>query len=153
MLATLDKTIRHMRGEIAMTARERFEGFDFGKNPYEEEARRLWGGEAVDRSNAALRRLSREETEALQEEMNAIYRKLAALRHTAPDSDEAQAAIGKWYDLLQKFGHYTPEMFRGLGRLYADDERFRQNIDRFGEGLAAFMRDAMAVYADRMQAP
>ena len=151
MLATLDKTIRHMKGEMAMTARERFEGFDFGSNPYEEEARRLWGDAAVDRSNAALRRLTREETEALQDEMNAIYRKLAALRHTAPDSEEAQAAIGEWYHLLRKFGDYTPEMFRNLGRMYVDDERFAKHIDQFGEGLAEFMRDAMAVYAERMQ--
>jgi len=84
--------------------------------------------------------------------MNALYRKLADQRHTAPDSEEARAAIGEWYNLLQKFGSYSPEAFRGLGRLYVDDERFAKNIDRFGEGLAAFMRDAMAVYADRMQA-
>lgn len=42
------------------------------------------------------------------------------------------------------------EEFRGIGQLYVDDERFTKNIDQFGEGLAAFMRDAMAVYADCM---
>jgi DNA-binding transcriptional MerR regulator len=153
MLATLEKTIRHMRGEIEMTVQERFEGFDFSKNPYEEEARKRWGDEAVDRSNAKLRALSAQEVAALQDEMYAIYRKLAALRHTAPDSEKAQAAIGEWYNLLQKFGSYSPEAFRNLGRMYVDDERFTRNIDKFGEGLAAFMRDAMAVYADRLQAP
>ncbi|OUM95368.1 MAG: hypothetical protein A9Z00_08420 [Thermobacillus sp. ZCTH02-B1] len=69
------------------------------------------------------------------------------------DAAEVQAAIGEWYELLRKFGDYPPEMFRKLGQLYVDDARFKKNIDRFGEGLAAFMRDAMAVYADRMQAP
>jgi hypothetical protein len=29
-----------------------------------------------------------------------------------------------------------------------DDGRFTKNIDQFGDGLAAFMREAMAVYAD-----
>ena len=151
MLAALDKTIRHMKGEIDMTAQERFEGFDFSRNPYEEEARKLWGDEAVDRANAALRGLSERETAALKDEMDEICRKLAALRHGAPDSEEAQAAIGEWYNLLQRFGSYSPEMFRNLGRMYTDDERFTKNIDKFGEGLAAFMRDAMAVYADRLQ--
>jgi hypothetical protein len=135
-----------------MSVKERFEGFDFSKNPYEEEARKRWGDEAVDRSNAALRSLSKEEAAKLQDEMSAIYRKLAGLKHTTPDSDEAQAAIGEWYNLLQKFGSYPPEAFKNLGQMYVDDERFTKNIDQFGEGLAAFMRDAMAVYADRLQA-
>lgn len=33
--------------------------------------------------------------------------------------------------------------------MYVDDKRFTKNIDKFGEGLAEFMRDAMAVYADK----
>jgi DNA-binding transcriptional MerR regulator len=152
MLGTLEKTIRHLKGEVEMSVNERFEGFDFSKNPYEEEARKRWGNEAVDGSNAKIRSLTPQETEALQEDMTAIYRKLADLRHTAPDSDEAQAAIGEWYNLLQRIGSYSPEAFRNLGQLYVDDERFTKSIDRFGEGLAAFMRDAMAVYADRLQA-
>lgn len=32
--------------------------------------------------------------------------------------------------------------------MYVEDERFTKNIDQFGEGLAVFMRDAMAFYAD-----
>ena len=48
MIQTLDKTIRHAKGEIDMTNEERFEGFDFSRNPYEEEARRRWGDQAAD---------------------------------------------------------------------------------------------------------
>ena len=33
--------------------------------------------------------------------------------------------------------------------MYVADERFTKNIDKFGEGLAQFMCDAMEVYADR----
>jgi DNA-binding transcriptional MerR regulator len=152
MLGTLEKTIKHMKGEIAISVQERFEGFDFSKNPYEQEARERWGDEAVDRSNAKIRSMSKGEVAALQDEMNAVYRKLASLKHKAPDSDEAQAAIGEWYNLLQRFGNYSPEAFKNLGQMYVDDERFTKNIDQFGEGLAAFMRDAMAVYADSLQA-
>ena len=32
--------------------------------------------------------------------------------------------------------------------MYVDDARFTNNIDKFGEGLAVFLRDAMAVYAN-----
>ncbi|MNP64531.1 HTH-type transcriptional activator mta [compost metagenome] len=83
-----------------------------------------------------------------QEKFNEIYRNLATLRHLSPDSKEAQAAIKEWFVYLNTFGNYSLEAFKGLGQMYVEDVRFTKNIDQFGEGLAAFMRDAMAVYAD-----
>lgn len=149
ILETLDRTIRHAKGEIQMTDKQKFAGFDFGSNPYEQEARKRWGNEAVDESNARLGKMSQAEQEKFGNEMNALYQELGAARHLPPDSDEAQAAIGKWYALLNRMGSYSPEAFRGLGQMYVDDERFTRNIDRFGEGLSVFLRDTMAVYADR----
>lgn len=43
LIKTVEKSIKHMKGEIQMTNKEKFEGFDFSQNPYEEEARKLWG--------------------------------------------------------------------------------------------------------------
>lgn len=43
VIATIDKTIQHTKGEIQMTNKEKFEGFDFSHNPYEQEARERWG--------------------------------------------------------------------------------------------------------------
>ncbi len=149
LITTIDKTIQHMKGEIKMTVEEKFQGFDFSRNPYEQEARERWGDQAVDESKAKLGKMSEAEMKALQDEIHAIYSKLAQLRHGSPESEEAQAAIEEWYRALNRFGHYSLEAFKGLGQLYVDDERFTKNIDQFGEGLAAFMRDAMAVYADR----
>lgn len=149
MIETLEKTMKHEKGEIDMSNREKFAGFDFSTNPYEQEARKRWGDQAVDASKAKLGSLSGDEQKQLKEGMNAIYRKLADLRHTSPASDEAQEAIGEWYKFLNRMGSYSLEAFKGLGQMYVDDERFTRNIDRFGEGLAAFMRDAMSEYADR----
>ncbi|MDH2881652.1 MerR family transcriptional regulator [Bacillus cytotoxicus] len=145
MIVTIEKTIKHEKGEIQMTNKEKFEGFDFSHNPYEQEARERWGDEAVDKANKAAASMSKEK----QEELNHIYRKLATLRHHAPDSKEAQEAIQEWYDYLQSFGHYSLEAFKGLGKMYVDDERFTKNIDQFGKGLAQFMCDAMEIYANR----
>ncbi|MCF6410314.1 MerR family transcriptional regulator [Pseudalkalibacillus salsuginis] len=151
MISTIDKTIEHKKGAIQMTNKEKFEGFDFSQNPYEKEARERWGDEAVDRSNAKLKSMTEEERKALGDRMNEIYRNLADLRDTSPESEEAQAAIKEWYDFLNSDSgnHYSLEAFKGLGQMYVDDERFTKNIDQFGEGLSRFMRDAMAVYADK----
>ncbi|WP_419891146.1 MerR family transcriptional regulator [Paenibacillus xylanexedens] len=149
MIATIDRTVLHVRGEIKMTVKEQFEGFDFSQNPYEQEARERWGDHAVDHANQKLHSKSTTDQKALSDQMNEIYKRLAALRHTEPASAEAQAGIQEWYTLLNQMGGYSPKAFRGLGQMYVDDERFTRNIDQFGDGLAVFMRDAMAVFADQ----
>ncbi|WP_025681542.1 MerR family transcriptional regulator [Paenibacillus massiliensis] len=153
MMDTIEKTLKSTRGEITMTASEQFKGFDFGSNPYEEEARKRWGDEAVDGANAKVKGMAAAEKQAMSDRMNTIYFRLAALRDGAPDSAEAQEAIGDWYVFLNSMGShsYTLEAFKGLGQMYVDDERFTRNIDQFGAGLAVFMRDAMEVYVDRRE--
>jgi DNA-binding transcriptional MerR regulator len=148
MIKTIEKTIKDSKGEIMMSIKEKFEGFDFNHNPYEKEARRLWGDSAVDESNARMAKLSKSEKKEFAEKFSAILRKLADLRHLPADSKEAQEAIEEWYMFLNEMGDYSLEVFKGLGQLYVDDVRFTENIDKFGKGLAKFMRDAMAIYAD-----
>ncbi|MDQ6418804.1 MerR family transcriptional regulator [Paenibacillus sp. LHD-117] len=152
LLRTVEKTIRHAKGEVTMTNQEKFKGFDFGNNPYEQEARERFGDKAVDDSNAKIESMKKNgQIWAFQDEVNELYKKLAAVRHDDPASESSQEAIGGWFELLNKMGSYSLEAFKGLGQMYVDDERFTKNIDQFGEGLAAFMRDAMAIYADSRQ--
>ncbi|MFD1037803.1 MerR family transcriptional regulator [Virgibacillus byunsanensis] len=148
MIATIDKTIQHSKGEINISDKEKFEGFDFSHNPYEQEARARFGDKAVGESNSKLGKMSKEQIKSMGADFDAIYKDLAAIRHQAPESDEAQAAIKVWYDYLNKIGSYSLDAFKGLGQMYVEDERFTKNIDKYGEGLAVFMRDSMAVYAD-----
>lgn len=77
-----------------------------------------------------------------------IFQKLAELRHLPADSKVAQKAIHEWYLILNEMVDYSLETFKALGQMYVDDIRFLKNIDRYGVGLARFMRDAMVFYAD-----
>ena len=149
MLAVLDKSMDAAKGEIAMSQSEKFAGLSFEGNPYEEEARALWGNEAVDKNERHLAGLSAGERADVTAKMNALYAKLAALRGGAPDSEETQKLIHKMYGFFNNsFGiHYTIEAFAGLGRMYVEDERFTRNINKFGDGLAAFLMKAMEAYA------
>ena len=80
--------------------------------------------------------------------MMAIFAELGALRNTPPESAAAQEKVAA----LQQFitDHYytcTPEILRGLGRMYTADDRFRENIDRAGgAGTADFAARAIEVY-------
>lgn len=148
MIDLIDKTIEDTKGGSNMSNKEKFSGFDFSHNPYEQEARERWGDRAVDESNERLGEMTDDKQKALGEKFDAIYKKLATLREQSPASVEAQAAIEEWYVYLNKIGNYSLDAFKGLGQMYIDDERFTENIDKYGEGLALFMCDAMAVYAD-----
>ena len=81
MINTIEKTIQHGKGELVMTNEEKFKGFDFGENPYEQEARERWGDKAVDESNKKAAQFGPE----LEKEMNLIYSDLASLRDLSPN--------------------------------------------------------------------
>ncbi|MHB1453785.1 MAG: MerR family transcriptional regulator [Saccharofermentanales bacterium] len=145
LIETIDKTIQYHKGETAMKDKEKFAGFDFTKkDPYEKEARALWGDKTVDGSSKLIKAFGQE----YADEVNDIYRNLSAIRTQPADSPEAQTEITRWFDTLNRIHTYTLDMFEGLGEMYVADTRFTENIDRFGDGLAVFMRDAMKVYAD-----
>lgn len=154
MLGTLEKTIQAMKGETCMTQKEKFIGFDMSQNVYEEEARRLWGDEVVDQSNANIASKSKEEQLAIAKGMDDLFTELAAIRSEAPDSEASQQAMEHMYQYFNgNFGYqYSPEAFANLGQMYVSDSRFTEAIDRYGEGLASFLAEAMRIYADKKKA-
>ena len=63
------------------------------------------------------------------------------------DSDEAQQLVKKWQDFItDNFYVCTKEILSGLGEMYIADERFKANIDKYGDGTAQFMCDAIKIY-------
>lgn len=93
--------------------------------------------------------LSKEEMVEMSDAMCEIFSEFARLRGELPKSQIVQAAMEKFYHFLNNnFGyHYSMEAFAGLGRMYAEDERYTKNIDQFGAGLANFLAESMTQYA------
>ena len=84
------------------------------------------------------------------EGMNDIFRRAAALRQGDPASPEAQALVKEWQDIVSaNYYQCTDEILAGLGEMYTADERFQKNLDRFGEGTAAFLSAAIKVYCGK----
>lgn len=77
-----------------------------------------------------------------------IFAEIGALRHTSPDSSEAQALVGK----LQRFiteNYYTctKQILRGLGQMYIAGDSMTENIDKAGgEGTAEFAHRAIEIF-------
>jgi hypothetical protein len=43
----------------------------------------------------------------------------------------------------------TDEILAGLGQMYVCDERFTANLDKYGEGTAKLMSDAIKIYCKK----
>ncbi|NLB89959.1 MAG: MerR family transcriptional regulator [Clostridiales bacterium] len=152
MQDTLEKTMKVAKGEMRMSQKEKFAGFDMSHNPYEEEARKLWG-EGVEKSNAQIRALSKKEQKEISLGMDGLFTELAAIRHEKPDSPVVKEAMEKMFAYFNRnFGYaYTPEAFAQLGQMYVSDKRFTENIDAYGSGLAKFLSEAMGIYGKTKQ--
>ena len=150
---------RRRIGELIAFAREiqskgvttmNFDVFDRKEmEKYKEEAAAKWGNTKAYRE-FQQKEAAREEGSSgrIAEELMAMFSELGGLKQLPPDADEVQKKIAA----LQEFitGNYyecTDEILSGLGQMYAEDERFRKNIDRAGgEGTAVFASRAIAVY-------
>ena len=87
---------------------------------------------------------------AQAEGMNDIFRRAAAMRQGDPASPEAQALVKEWQDFVSaNYYACTDEILAGLGEMYTADERFQKNLDRFGEGTAAFLSAAIKAYCQK----
>jgi DNA-binding transcriptional MerR regulator len=142
---------RTERGEPLM-ATEVFDGFDHTR--YRDEVIERWGREAYERGDEWWRGLlavDRAELERRERDIAAGFGRLRAAGATA-DGAGAQALAGRHYEWVRAGWQGTgptAEQYTGLGELYAGDDRFTAHYDEHGAGTAAFLRDAMAHYAER----
>jgi hypothetical protein len=117
---------------------------------YENEARSRWGDTAAYREHEKkTKNYTKEKWAEANDGMMAIFAEFAACRASgaSADSDEAQALVAKLQaHITENYYTCTDEILAGLGQMYVADERFKQNIDKYGEGTAAFAADAIAAY-------
>jgi len=116
---------------------------------YEREAADRWGQDAVDASRARISGWTREDAAASMAEHEELSRDLAALMDdgVAVEDPRVQAVVARHHAWVSQFWTPDADAYEGLGRMYADDGRFAATYDAFAPGLAAYLRDAIAVYA------
>ena len=126
-----------------------FEGFN--PSQYDEEARRQWGkSEVFVESEKRTRRYTPDDWEALQAEQAAVYDDAySALRAGKTPSDAAVMDIAERHRMSIDRWFYpcSHGMHRGLASMYESDDRFKQSIDKHGEGLSSFLAEAIRTNA------
>jgi len=153
-IAAVENTIRARQKGDELMAEQMFDGFDHTQ--YKEEVEQRWGAEAYAAGNRWWRGMSAEERTAWQERTAQLGRDWidAAERGIDPASDEAQQLARRHVEWLTAVpgtpaaapGGDVKGYVTGLGEMYVADPRFAANYG--GEKGAAFVRDALRVYAD-----
>jgi DNA-binding transcriptional MerR regulator len=154
MIDAVDAAIdASMRG-ITMDKEDMLEVFgDFDPSEYEDEARERWGHtDAYKESQRRVATYTKDDWKAIGAdgaEINEAFLALMAAG-TAADSSEAMAVAEHHRAHISKWFYQCPhEVHAGLGRMYVEDHRFTENIDKAGEGLAEYMSRAIQANARR----
>ena len=140
------------RGDT-MTPKEKLAVFDgFDPDEYVEEVEQRWGDH--DTFHESIRRTATydvQDWERIRAENDDIAQHFVSLMAAGigADSPEAGALVERHRaHISQWYYECTPEIHAGLGLMYVADTRFAENIDKAGEGLAAYLSGAIAAVYD-----
>ena len=115
---------------------------DTAKEQYAAEAKARWG-----HTDAWKQSQGKTPNAAKMEE---IFQGFAALLGTDPADRAVQAQVKTWQQFItDNLYPCTDEILAGLGQMYVCDERFTANLDKYGEGTAKLMSDAIQIYCKK----
>ena len=120
------------------------------KDNYSTEARERWGDtDAYREHKDKTKNYTKEKWAEANDGLMSIFAEFATCKESgaSADSTKAQALVAKLQaHITANYYTCTDEILAGLGQMYVADERFKKNIDKYGEGTAEFAAEAIAVY-------
>ena len=147
LLATVDNTIQHLKGEKPMSEKGLFEGFsEEEQEKLALEAEQMYDPETVRASNRKWKSYSAAKKESIMAEGNVIYTDMIAAMPKGAASPAVQTIVERWRKHMDYFWTPKLEQLLPLAEGYVDDPRFKANFDKMNPALAEFMRDAVTVY-------
>ena len=138
-----------VKGEPIMSFKEfSLDDIKAYEEQYREEVEEKYGqSDAYKESQKRTGRYTKDDWSNIQTESGAIYEALAAKRQGAPGDADVQALVADWQAHISRYFYpCSNEMLAGLGEMYQADERFRANIDQYGEGLTDFLSEAIRIF-------
>ena len=119
-------------------------------NDYKIESRSRWGTtDAYREHEQKTKNYTKEKWAEANDGIMAIFAEFAACKSNgaSADSNEVQVLVAKLQThITANYYTCTDEILAGLGRMYVDDERFYNNINKHGGGAAEFVSDAISVF-------
>jgi DNA-binding transcriptional MerR regulator len=150
---TVRKTIEELEGGDTVQPEQWFEGFDADRQArYEAELVERYGEGMTEHIAASKQRMqswTKQDVEAIQRDWATFSARIGALLESGAAADDPRVldALDFHRAWLSRFWTPDRESYTGLGELYADHPDFRAQFEAQRPGLADFLRDAMAAYA------
>ena len=121
------------------------------REQYAAEIRSKYGSsEEYSESERRYSALSTNDKDRIVAEQNEIFTAFGNLAGYDPESSEVQSLVKRWQEFITvNFYPCTKEILAGLGKLYIADERFKNNLNAYGEGTAEIMSRGIAVYCGK----
>ena len=120
---------------------------------YKTEARSRWGAtDAYREHEQKTKNYTKEKWAEANDGLMAIFAEFALCndKGVRADSAESQALVGKLQaHITSNYYTCTDEILAGLGKMYVVDERFKKNIDKYGEGTAEFAAEGIRIYVEK----
>ena len=120
---------------------------------YETEARSRWGNtDAYREHEQKTKNYTKEKWAEATDGLMAIFAEFAACKQSgaSADSVEAQELVAKLQaHITANYYTCTAEILAGLGKMYVADERFKKNINKYGEGTAEFAAEGIRIYVEK----
>lgn len=119
---------------------------------YKSEVKEKWGNtKTYNEHLEKTKNYSKDKWNNLTDEMNNIFKEFSICMRN--DKKVNSIEVINLVKMLQDFitlNYYncTNEILKGLGQMYVLDERFKNNIDKFGDGTAKFVSEAIKVYCE-----
>ncbi|MBN1248117.1 MAG: TipAS antibiotic-recognition domain-containing protein [Anaerolineae bacterium] len=146
---TIDRTMRSLREKtMLLTDEELYEGLAQEQaERYQRETRESYDPALVAESERRLRKMSKEQWQALKSEIGEVTVQLAEAMEKGPESPEVQELVAWHFRVMEKSYPVSPDIYQGLAQLYIDHAEFRAFYERIRPGLAKFLNAAMTYYA------
>ena len=114
------------------------------------EACSRWGNtDAYREHEQKTKNYTKEKWAEANDGLMAIFAEFAACKDSGAgtDSAEVQTLVAKLQaHITANYYTCTDEIIAGLGKMYFADERFKQNIDKHGDGTAEFASESISVF-------
>lgn len=125
--------------------------FDKAKDKYQKEVKQRWGDtKAYKVSEKKYASYNKDDLARIEAQGNEIFKGFAELRGNNSNDESVFALVKRWQEHISKnFYPCSDEILASLGEMYITDERFKANIDAFGEGTAELMSKAIKEYCSK----
>ena len=153
MVSAVDAAIEAHETGTTMDQASMFEVFGEQQREWQREAEERWSDtDAWQQSRQRTSGYTKQDWEEVKAESEAIMQRIAEVHRSGAraDSEAAMDAVeAHRRQISERFYDCPPAMQVELGEMYVQDPRFRATYEDLSEGLAEWVRDAIAANAAR----